>query len=109
MSPQINLALISAALIVPAILGILLVARRRPRPRARALAAIRAATAARRAAEAHIPAPKRCAHSPAELELRQAMQEYMQKGSRMYPALSEVLEVLESLGYVQPADRDSES
>jgi hypothetical protein len=109
MSPQIKLALISIALIVTAILGILLVARRRPRPRASALAAIRAATAARRAAEARIPAPLGRAYSAAELELRQAMQEYMQKGGRMYPAWSEVLEVLEGVGYVQPADRDSES
>jgi hypothetical protein len=109
MSPQVNLALISAALTVTALLGTLLVARRRPRPRARALAAIRAATAARRAAEARIPAPRGRAYSAAERELRQAMQEYLRKGGRLYPAWGEVLEVLRSLGYVQSAARTSES
>ena len=99
MSPPTNLALISAVLFVAATLAIPLIARRRPRARTRAITAIRAATAARRASEARIPAPLGRAYSPAELEFRQAMREYTQRGGRLFPTWSGVLEVLEGLGY----------
>jgi hypothetical protein len=41
-------------------------------------------------------------YSAAELEFMQAMQEYKKESGRMFPTWSEVLEVLENLGYGKP-------
>jgi len=41
-------------------------------------------------------------YSAAELEFMLAMNEYKQKSGRMFPTWSEVLEVLQSLGYEKP-------
>lgn len=38
-------------------------------------------------------------YNTAEVEFMQAMQEYKQKSGRMFPTWSEVLEVLQTLGY----------
>jgi hypothetical protein len=42
-------------------------------------------------------------YPPAELEFMRAMQEYKQKTNRMFPTWSEVLEVLQGLGYQKRA------
>jgi hypothetical protein len=42
-------------------------------------------------------------YSEIELEFMQAMQQYKQSSGRMFPTWSEVLEVLQSLGYRKPA------
>jgi hypothetical protein len=42
-------------------------------------------------------------HSAAEEEFMAAMQQYKQDSGRMFPTWSEVLEVLQSLGYRKPA------
>jgi hypothetical protein len=41
--------------------------------------------------------------SAADLEFMQAMQEYKRTSGRMFPTWSEVLEVLQGLGYRKPA------
>lgn len=41
--------------------------------------------------------------SDAEMELMQTMQEYKRRSGRMFPTWSEVLEVLQSLGYMKVA------
>jgi hypothetical protein len=43
------------------------------------------------------------AMSEAERELMRAMQEYKRSSGRMFPTWSEVLEVLQGLGYRKPA------
>lgn len=52
-------------------------------------------------------------YSPAELEFLQAVQQYKQQSGRMFPTWSEVLEVLQGLGYQKPVasltDRDVHS
>jgi len=45
------------------------------------------------------PRPRAVPHEDAELELRQAMEDYKRRSGRMFPTWSEVLEVLRSLGY----------
>src|SRR3954468_14994722 len=42
-------------------------------------------------------------YSSAEMEFMQAMHEYKQSSGRMFPTWSEVLEVLQGLGYEKPA------
>jgi hypothetical protein len=49
------------------------------------------------------PADGRSNHSEAELELMQAMTDYKQSSGRMFPTWSEVLEVLQGLGYRKDA------
>src|SRR4051812_23317225 len=41
-------------------------------------------------------------YSPSELEFMQAMHDYKQTSGRMFPTWSEVLEVLQTLGYEKP-------
>src|SRR3954471_16065564 len=41
-------------------------------------------------------------YSSSEMEFMQAMHDYKQKSGRMFPTWSEVLEVLQGLGYVKP-------
>jgi hypothetical protein len=43
-------------------------------------------------------------YTAAEREFMQAMQEYKRKSGRMFPTWSEVLEVLQALGYEKAAD-----
>ena len=45
-------------------------------------------------------------YSAAEMEFMQAIQTYKQKSGRMFPTWSEVLEVLQSLGYQKPVSTD---
>src|SRR3954453_22289395 len=42
-------------------------------------------------------------YSSAEIEFMQAMHEYKQSSGRMFPTWSEVLEVLQALGYEKPS------
>lgn len=42
-------------------------------------------------------------HRDAEVELMQAMEEYKQSSGRMFPTWSEVLEVVQALGYQKAA------
>jgi hypothetical protein len=41
-------------------------------------------------------------YSPSEMEFMQAMHDYKQSSGRMFPTWSEVLEVLQALGYQKP-------
>jgi hypothetical protein len=45
-------------------------------------------------------------YSEAEMEFMQAIQVYKQKSGRMFPTWSEVLEVLQSLGYQKSVTSD---
>ncbi|AGA31076.1 hypothetical protein [Singulisphaera acidiphila] len=45
----------------------------------------------------------------AEQELREAIQSYQEKSGRMFPTWSEVLEVLQSLGYRKPGEEKNPS
>ena len=72
----------------------------RCRPRRQQTKRVDAATGRRRRV-----APKTYEHdaSEAERELMQAMQEYKQSSGRMFPTWSEVLEVVQGLGYQKQA------
>ncbi len=47
------------------------------------------------------PAPCERDYSAAEMEFLQAIQEYQQRSGRMFPTWSEVLKVVQELGYVK--------
>ena len=63
------------------------------------------AAAPRKASGRRVFVPKNCASdsSTTEGELMRAMGEYKEWSGRMFPTWSEVLEVLQSLGYQKPA------
>ena len=48
-------------------------------------------------------------YSAAEMEFMQAIQEYKSKSGRMFPTWSEVLEVLQALGYERTLDAEEDS
>ena len=68
--------------------------------------ALRAAQARHASGRRRFVDPATCEreYSEAEMEFMQAMQEYKLKSGRMFPTWSEVLEVLQGLGYAKPAD-----
>ena len=45
-------------------------------------------------------------YSAAEMEFMQAIQTYKQKSGRMFPTWSEILEVLQGLGYQKPTAKE---
>jgi hypothetical protein len=68
--------------------------------------ALRAATARNASGRRRFVDPTTCDrdYTLAEREFMQAMQEYKQRSGRMFPTWSEVLEVLQALGYEKPQD-----
>ena len=65
--------------------------------------ALRAAQARQVSGRRRFVDPTTCdrEYSLAEMEFMQAMQDYKQSSGRMFPTWSEVLEVLQALGYVK--------
>ena len=63
--------------------------------------ATRAAQARKTSGRRRLVDPATCErdYSPLEIEFMQAMQEYKKSSGRMFPTWSEVLEVLQALGY----------
>ena len=70
--------------------------------------ALRAAQARQQSGRRRLVDPATCDrdYSTAEMEFMLAMQEYKKKSGRMFPTWSEVLEVLQGLGY-QKAEADA--
>lgn len=68
--------------------------------------ALRAAQARQVSGRRRFVDPATCEreYSDAEVEFMHAIQDYKQKSGRMFPTWSEVLEVLQSLGYEKPAE-----
>ena len=68
--------------------------------------ATRAAEARSLTGRRRLVAPTTCErdYTAAEMEFMQAMHEYKRKSGRMFPTWSEVLEVLQALGYEKAAD-----
>jgi hypothetical protein len=66
--------------------------------------AVRAAQARQVSGRRRFVDPTTCEreYSVAEMEFMQAMQEYKKQSGRMFPTWSEVLEVLQGLGYEKP-------
>jgi hypothetical protein len=66
--------------------------------------ALRAATARNASGRRRFVDPTTCDrdYTLAEREFMQAMQDYKQRSGRMFPTWSEVLEVLQQLGYEKP-------
>lgn len=66
--------------------------------------ALRAAQARQVSGRRRFVDPTTCEHdySVAEMEFMQAMQDYKHQSGRMFPTWSEVLEVLQGLGYEKP-------
>lgn len=67
--------------------------------------ATRAANARQASGRRRFVDPTTCEreYSTPELEFMQAMHDYKQSSGRMFPTWSEVLEVLQGLGYAKPA------
>ena len=67
--------------------------------------ALRAAQARQVSGRRRFVDPTTCEreYSQAEMEFMQAMQDYKQSSGRMFPTWSEVLEVLQALGYAKDA------
>ncbi len=63
--------------------------------------ALRAAQARQQSGRRRLVDPATCErdYSEAEMEFMLAMQEYKKRSGRMFPTWSEILEVLQSLGY----------
>jgi hypothetical protein len=68
--------------------------------------AVRAANARNSSGRRRFVDPTTCDrdYSEAEREFMQAMQEYKLQSGRMFPTWSEVLEVLQALGYEKPQE-----
>ena len=68
--------------------------------------ALRAATARNASGRRRFVDPTTCDrdYTIAEREFMQAMQDYKQRSGRMFPTWSEVLEVLQALGYEKPEE-----
>lgn len=66
--------------------------------------ALRAAQARQASGRRRFVDPTTCdrEYTPEEMEFMQAMQEYKRQSGRMFPTWSEVLEVLQNLGYAKP-------
>jgi hypothetical protein len=66
--------------------------------------ALRAAQARQQSGRRRLVDPATCErdYSEAEMEFMLAMQEYKKASGRMFPTWSEVLEVLQALGYHKP-------
>jgi hypothetical protein len=73
--------------------------------------AFRAATARNSSGRRRFVDPTTCDrdYTLAEREFMQAMQDYKKSSGRMFPTWSEVLEVLQTLGYEKPEEYSSHS
>ena len=69
---------------------------------------IRASAARNQSGRRRLVDPTTCErdYSAAEMEFMQAIQTYKQKSGRMFPTWSEVLEVLQGLGYEKPTGKE---
>ena len=74
--------------------------KRTPEDQARHAAFIRKSSGRRRLID---PTTTEKDYSKAEIEFMQAMQEYKKASGRQFPTWSEVLEVLQTLGYRKPS------
>lgn len=72
--------------------------------------ALRAAQARQQSGRRRLVDPATCErdYSDAEMEFMLAMQDYKKRSGRMFPTWSEVLEVLQELGYHKTAPRSDD-